>query len=120
CPNGGSCRIPVAGTASVPWTPASPLLLRPTATLRRPPDSSPRCCRSSRTAGVKPQCRVTSRQNILLQPEGGHEKAVDYVLRGHDQLHVPVHRHMQLVDLPLPVRVLQLPHPLLGHHVDFH
>ena len=35
-------------------------------------------------------------------------------------LHRAADRHVQLVDLALPVRVLDLPHPLLADDVDLH
>src|SRR6185437_16086979 len=46
-------------------------------------------------------------------------KAVDHILRGHDQPDHLADRDMQLVDLALAAGVLDLPHPLLADDVDF-
>ena len=73
----------------------------------------------SRLRGMKPGRGVAAGQDILLDAEGGNIKAVDHVLRSQDHLHVAAHGHVQFVDLALAFFVLQLPHPLLGHDVDF-
>jgi hypothetical protein len=44
---------------------------------------------------------------------------MNHVFRRHDQLDLAIDGHVQLVDLALPGRVLQLPHPLLADHVNF-
>ena len=73
----------------------------------------------SRLGGTKPGRGVAPGQNVLLDAEGRNIKAVDDVLRGQDHLHVTAHGYVQFVDLALAFFVLQLPHPLLGHDVDF-
>src|SRR4051794_4033436 len=73
----------------------------------------------SHLGGPEPERRVTSRQHVLLDPERRHEEAVDDVLRGHPELDSLTYRHMQLIDLGSPFRMLQVPHPLLADHGDF-
>ena len=67
-----------------------------------------------RHRGMKPSRGVAPRQHIGFDAEGGNEEAVNHVLRGHDHAHVAAHRNVQFVDLALPLRVLELPHPLLA------
>ena len=55
-----------------------------------------------------------------LIAERRHEEVVDHVLGRHDQPDGTPDRHVQLVDLALPVQVLELPHPLLADDVDVH
>ena len=69
--------------------------------------------------GSKPCHGVTAGQDVLLDAEGGHIKTMDRVLRRHDHLHVAAYRNVQFIDLALAFGVLQLPHPLLGHDVNF-
>src|ERR1700680_1364490 len=69
--------------------------------------------------GSKPCHGVTAGQDVLLDAEGGHVKTMDRVLRRHDHLHVAAYRNVQFIDLALAFGVLQLPHPLLGHDVNF-
>ncbi len=68
----------------------------------------------------EPQRVVAAGNDVRLHAERGDEVAVDDVLGAHDQLHRPPDRHVQLVDLALPVHVLHLPHPLLADDVDLH
>src|SRR6202158_1595882 len=69
--------------------------------------------------GAKPCHGVTAGQDVLLDAEGGHVKTMDRVLRRHDHLYVAAYWNVQFIDLALAFGVLQLPHPLLGHDVDF-
>ena len=63
---------------------------------------------------------IPARQDVLLDAKGGHRERVDDVLRSHVEPHRLVHRHVKRVDLARAVRVLDLPHPLLGDNVDLH
>src|SRR5262249_60061742 len=67
----------------------------------------------------KPQRGIAAGNNVLFQAKLGDKKAMDYVLRGHDQLDVAVHRDVHCVNLALSFDVLQLPHPLLAYNIDF-
>ena len=73
----------------------------------------------SRLGGTKPGGGVAAGKNVLLHAERRNEKAVDDVLRSHDQLDVAADGNMQLIDLALAFRVFELPHPLLCDDVDF-
>jgi hypothetical protein len=53
----------------------------------------------------------------LLGAKGRNEKAMDDILRGHDELDGPADRNMQLVDLALSFGMLKLPHPLFRDDV---
>src|SRR5690625_7881590 len=55
---------------------------------------------------------------ILLDAEGGDEKGVDHILAGKLDHHGTANGHMQGVDLALPARMLDLPHPLLADGAD--
>src|SRR5258708_35214076 len=68
---------------------------------------------------AEPHGGVAARNNVLLNTKRGNVKAVDHVLRGHDQFKVTANGHMQFIDLTLPFHMLQLPHPLRCDHVDF-
>ena len=57
--------------------------------------------------------------DIVLQPEGRDEEAVDDVLRSQDKAHSLADRHMQRIDLPLSAGVLNFPHPLLADDIEF-
>ena len=59
-------------------------------------------------------------QDVLLDAKGRHRERMDDVLRSHIEPHRLVHRHVKRVDLSRAVRVLDLPHPLLGDNVDLH
>src|SRR4029079_13240280 len=48
-----------------------------------------------------------------------NEDVVNHVFGGHDQFDLAAHRDVQLVDLTLTRRVLELPHPLLADHINF-
>ncbi len=67
---------------------------------------------------LEPHGGITIRQHVHVNAEVGHEKAVDHVLRREQHLDGPPGRDVQLVDLALPFRVLELPHPLLALAVD--
>ena len=72
-----------------------------------------------RPGGGKPHGGELARQNILLLHKIGDEEAVGGVLRRHDQPHRLANHHMQLIDLALAIgRMLELPHPVLGHRND--
>src|SRR5208283_4223767 len=72
----------------------------------------------ARLGGVEPEGCITAREHVLLDAEGGHEKAVDHVLRGHDHFDVAADGHMEFVDFALASLVLEFPHPLLRDGVD--
>src|SRR5438034_1089188 len=59
-------------------------------------------------------------KHVELFAECRHKKAMDHVLGSHGEADGASQRDMQLIDLPLPLQVLGLPHPLLPHHVDVH
>src|ERR1700731_1861606 len=67
----------------------------------------------------KPHRRVAARQYVLLEAEGGNEKAVNHILRGHNELDVLAGGNVKFIDLALPLHVLDLPHPLFRDHIDF-
>src|ERR1035438_225285 len=66
----------------------------------------------------EPKRGVASGQYVLLDAKCRDEEAVNHVLRGHDQLDVLAGGDVQLIDLALPLHVLDLPHPLLGYDID--
>src|SRR5262249_24547156 len=66
----------------------------------------------SRFGRLEPKARVAPRQNVLLEPKRGKKKIVDHILGCHHQFDWLPHRHVQLVDFPLPLRMLRFPHPL--------
>src|SRR5229473_1220507 len=68
---------------------------------------------------LEPHRGIAARNHILLQTERWNVEAVDHVLRSHDQLNVFADWDMQLVQFALTFHVLQLPHPLLRHYVNF-
>src|SRR5579872_2962986 len=70
--------------------------------------------------GFKPERRVASGQDVLLHAKRGNKKIVNDVLGGHGQLDRAAERDVNFVDLALPFRMLDLPHPLLTGHEDFH
>ena len=67
----------------------------------------------------KPECRVAIGQHILLDPEGRHVEAVNHVGAGHAELHRLAGRHVQLVRGLDPVRIFELPVPLIAVYQDF-
>ena len=67
----------------------------------------------------EPRGGIAPRDHVLLDAEGRNIQAVDHVLRGHDQFDVATNRHVQLVDLPLTLLMLEFPHPLLGYDINF-
>ena len=69
---------------------------------------------------LEPRRLVAARQHILLHAKGGNVHAVDHIFRGHCQADRASGRDVKLVDFPVPLRVLKLPHPLLPDHVDIH
>src|SRR5580700_11793618 len=69
--------------------------------------------------GAKPFHCIAAGKNVLLDAESGNVKAVDHVLRGHDEFHVTSHRNVQFVDFTLPFGVFHFPHPLLCHDINF-
>ena len=64
--------------------------------------------------GLEPVGRVARREDVHVDAEGRDEEVVDDVLGDHLQLHGLSEGDVQLVDLPRPVRMLHLPHPLLS------
>src|SRR5690348_2570738 len=70
-------------------------------------------------SGLEPQRTVTARQHVLLDAEGGHKEAVDYVFGDHGQLDGAAHRHVKIADLRLAGRMLEFPHPLLAYDENF-
>jgi hypothetical protein len=64
--------------------------------------------------GFEPGGRVAAGQHVLFHAEGRDVEAVDDVLGGHRHLDRLPHRDVQLVDLPVALGMLELPHPLLG------
>src|SRR5207244_5201024 len=68
---------------------------------------------------MEPSGGVPPGQQVLFDAESRDVKAVDRVLGGHDQAHIAADGYMQLVDLPLPFRMLKLPHPLFCYGVNF-
>src|SRR6202162_4721121 len=68
--------------------------------------------------GLEPGDRVAPGHDVFLHAERGHEEVVDHVLGGHREAHGAPDRHVQLVDLALPVGMLDLPHPLLADDGD--
>ena len=70
--------------------------------------------------GGEPHRVVAPGNDVRFHAEIRNEEAVDDVFRRHGQLHRTADRHVQLIELTGAVAVLQLPHPLLAHHVDLH
>src|SRR6202035_98606 len=58
-------------------------------------------------------------KHVLLDPEGGNIKAVNHILRRHNQFDVASHWNVQFVDLTLAFGVFELPHPLFRHNINF-
>src|ERR1700674_325595 len=69
--------------------------------------------------GIEPERGVAAGQHVLLEAECGDEEAVNHVLRGHDELDILSGGDVELVDLALPLHVLDLPHPLFSNDIDF-
>src|SRR4051794_186295 len=67
----------------------------------------------------KPNLCITIRKNVVLHAHGWHKEIVDYVLRRHQKTNRLVERYVQLVDGPVPIRIFELPHPLLCRDPDF-
>ena len=72
----------------------------------------------ARPRRLEPDGGVAAGQDVHVDAEVRHEKAVDHVLGGQQQLERPADRDVQFVDLALPFGVLDLPHPLLADDVD--
>src|SRR5262249_19982429 len=68
----------------------------------------------TRLTRLEPYRRIASWHHIHLDTKRRYVEAVNGILRGHDHLHRVPDRHVQCVDLPLPARMLKLPHPLLA------
>src|SRR5437667_11068908 len=68
---------------------------------------------------AEPHGRITAGDHVHFDAECGHVEAVNHILRGHDQLSVASYGNVEFIDLALAFGVLQLPHPLLGHDIDF-
>ena len=62
---------------------------------------------------TEPFSRVLARQHVGLGPERGHIEIVNHVFGRQRQPDIAIHRHMQLIDFPGALVVLDLPHPLL-------
>src|ERR1700730_13391763 len=69
--------------------------------------------------GIEPERGVAAGQHVLLEAESGDEETVNDVLRGNDELDLLGGGNVQLIDLALPLHVLDLPHPLFSDDVDF-
>src|SRR5258705_5982267 len=67
----------------------------------------------------KPLSGVLAWHHVGFHAKRGYEEIVNYVFRRHDQLDLTTHGDVKLVDLPLPCRMLNFPHPLFTNHVDF-
>ena len=74
---------------------------------------------SARLGSAKPFHGVAAGQHVLLDAKGWYVEAVNHVLRGHDQFHVPSDGYVQFVDLTLAFGVLEFPHPLFCHDINF-
>ena len=70
--------------------------------------------------GIEPGLRVPARQDVLLDAEFRHVERMDDVAGSHQQADVASRRDPQDVDRVGAVRIGELPHPLLAHHVDVH
>src|SRR5580704_11194184 len=57
--------------------------------------------------GSEPDGGIAAGEHVLLDAKCRHEKAVDHVLRGHNQFDVAADRHMELVDFALASLVLE-------------
>src|SRR2546430_13750636 len=68
----------------------------------------------------KPDGVVMPGHYVVFDSECRNREAMDYVLRGHGQLHRLAHRDMQFIDLPPAIRVVDLPHTLLAGHNNLH
>src|SRR5205814_1632557 len=66
---------------------------------------------------LKPQRGEPTGQYVSLDAERWDREAVNDVLRNHRQFDCASLRHVESVDLGLTVRLLRLPHPLLGDDV---
>ncbi len=76
---------------------------------------------AARLGRLEPGLGVAARQDVLLDAEVGDEERVDDVAAGHEQPHRPVGGDVERADGVRPVAAVgELPHPLLGHHVDVH
>ncbi len=67
---------------------------------------------------AEPERDVAPGNDVGLDAECRDEHVVNHVLGGRNQTDVPADRNVQLVDLPLAVEMLELPHPLLADDVD--
>src|SRR6266849_1763750 len=66
---------------------------------------------------LKPRCGEPTGQYVSLDAERWDREAVNDVLRNHRQFDCASLRQVESVDLGLAVRLLRLPHPLLGDDV---
>ena len=69
--------------------------------------------------GLKPGLGVAPGHHVLLDAGKPERRRNGSRPASHQQPHRRVDRHVQLVDLARAVRMLRLPHPLLGDDVDF-
>src|SRR5437660_751440 len=66
----------------------------------------------------EPLTRVSTGHDVCLDAKGGHKKVVDCIFRGHNELDLASDGNVKFVNLTLPCGVLNLPHPLLTHHIN--
>ena len=66
----------------------------------------------------KPLRRVLAGHDVSFHAKRRNEEVVNHVFGGHDQLDLLSNRHVQLIDLALASRMLNLPHPLFANDVD--
>src|SRR5579862_72089 len=69
---------------------------------------------------LEPNRRVATGQDVLLDTEDRNEEVVNDVLGSHGELDRHSNRHMKLVNFARPLGMLQVPHPLLADHENFH
>src|SRR6266850_212076 len=72
----------------------------------------------SRSCRLKPHGSVLAGNAVLFDAKCGDVKTVNHVLRCVSNLHGPADRDMELIDFAAPVRMLDLPHPLLADDID--
>ena len=66
----------------------------------------------------KPLSGIPTGHHVGLDAKCGHKKIVDRIFRSHNQLDLASDGNVKFVDLTLPCCVLDLPHPLLTHHIN--
>ena len=67
---------------------------------------------------LEPDLDEPAGNDVCLHAHRRNRKIMNDVFRRHDQLDRPTDRHVQLVDLALPGRMLHLPHPLFADDVN--